>query len=58
MKNKIESQTDVEIENSLLEKYRKLNAVLERVIIRWEEENDQQFLFRGLPYNKILKMGY
>ena len=58
MKNKIESQTDVEIENSLLEKYRKLNAVLERVIIRWEEENDQQFLFRGLPYIKILKMGY
>ena len=58
MKNKIESQTDVEIEHSLLEKYRKLNAVLERVIIRWEEENDQQFLFRGLPYIKILKIGY
>ena len=56
MKNKIELHEDDEIDRNLVEKYNKLNVVLERVILRWEETNNQQFLFRGLPYIKILKI--
>ena len=56
MKNKIELHENDEIDRNLVEKYNKLNVVLERVILRWEETNNQQFLFRGLPYIKILKI--
>jgi hypothetical protein len=56
MKNKIELSAGDNIDHLLSEKYDKLNVVLERVILRWEETNEQRFLYRGLPYIKILKI--
>eukprot|EP00943_MAST-04B_sp_MAST-4B-sp1_P006515 g6515.t1 len=56
MKSKIELSAGDNIDRMLLEKYDKLNVVLERVILRWEETNQQRFLYRGLPYIKILKI--
>ncbi len=56
MKNRIELSGGGNIDRVLLEKYNKLNIVLERVILRWEETNEQRFLYRGVPYIKILKI--